>query len=550
MFRPLISQRLHLGPKQLVVGASLRNGGRSNFVSLNQIDHHVEIDRAKRLMHTSTSKSNSSSSSTLFMKRESKIEGESNRSSFSKRIPRQTIVVAGIGLAALTYSSLSDESEEFENDNQLRNKTWGELTSLYLTYRLCTITYFVKHGPEMLDFLKMLGLGGLGNFLVTSTFFATFCGGGDVNGMVSTGKQLQQQGLGTIVDYAAEEVEFNIDTDMEQQRRAVMTRFTESILAASQIAAGSFVALRMTTFCPHHVLKKLTQACLSSEIDTAQTCMDDEHFLQDHLSPWEIETVHQAIDCLSQLVRVASKSGVHIMLDAETWETQVAIDHMFLQVLRETSRESESHSSRPTIFQTFQAYTKSCPERLEQAIRFSEANDCPLGVKLVRGAYVEAETKRALESGSISPLWSSKEETDRCYNHAIVSFIERMRTNIISQHSNIGPVSIMLATHNEQSAMLGLQERASLAREDRKRVFFAQLYGMGRELSQKVAQKASSGEIEDGTAPDVYKYVPYGPLDVVMNYLQRRATENLGMRSLAVHEYLAAGREMRRRLLG
>ncbi|MCO5585431.1 hypothetical protein L7F22_039364 [Adiantum nelumboides] len=403
----------------------------------------------------------------------------------------------------------------------------------------------------MLEVLKVLGLGGLGNFLINSTFFATFCGGGDVKGMISTGKRLQQQGLGTIVDYAEEEIEFNLNTDMEQQRRAIMTRFTESIFAASQIGSGSFVALRMTTFCPHQILKKLTEVCHSIQFKPTQTCIDDQHFLQKHLSPLESETVKKAIDCLIQLVNIASNSGVHIMLDAETWETQVAIDHMFLYVLRQTtSKETANHSLRPTIFQTFQAYTKSCPERLEQAIRFSEENKCPLGVKLVRGAYVEAETKRAIESGKPSPLWSSKEETDRCYNHSLISFIERMRTNIISQNSNIGPVSIMLATHNEQSAMLGLQERASLAKEDRKRIFFAQLYGMGRELSQKVAQKASSGEEMNTTAPDVYKYVPYGPLDVVMNYLQRRATENLGMRSLAVHEYLAAGREMRRRLLG
>ncbi|PWN32704.1 FAD-linked oxidoreductase [Meira miltonrushii] len=549
MFRTLISQKLHLGRAQPFLGDGLRCRGPSISRIINRIDLHVEDSRVKRLLHTTASQSSSSTSS-ISIKREAKSEGDSNKSTFSRKIPKQTLVVAGFGLAALTYTTLSNGSEEVENDNQLRNKTWGELISLYLTYRLCTVTYLVKHGPEMLDLLKSLGLGGLGNFMVSSTFFATFCGGGDVNGMISTGKQLQQQGLGTIVDYAEEEIEFNVNTDMEQQRRAVMTRFTESILAASQIAAGSFVALRMTTFCPHHVLKNLTQACLSVKINHEQTCMEDEHFLQEHLSPWEIEAVHQAIDCLGQLVRVASKSGVHIMLDAETWETQVAIDHMFLQVLRETSKDAQSRSSRPTIFQTFQAYTKSCPERLEQAIRFSEANDCPLGVKLVRGAYVEAETKRAVDSGLSSPLWSSKEETDRCYNHAIVSFIERMRTNIISQSSNAGPVSIMLATHNEQSAMLGLQERAFLAREDRKRVFFAQLYGMGRELSQKVAQKASSGEEEDDTAPDVYKYVPYGPLDVVMNYLQRRATENLGMRSLAVHEYLAAGREMRRRVLG
>lgn len=513
----------------------------------------LESKTIKRLLHTSTPNSKPSVT-TVSVKTGCRVEGDPAKNEhrrFSWKTGRPSLIAAGLGLGALFYSSLNSQTDEMENDNQLRNKTWGELISLYLTYRLCTITYFVKHGSEMLDILKMLGLEGLGDFLVSNTFFATFCGGGDANGMISTGKNLQLQGLGTIVDYAEEEIEFNFSNDMEQQRKLIMARFTESILAASQIAKGSFVALRMTTFCPHQVLKKLTQACLSEKLNHSHTFLDDKQFLQKHLSPWEIESIYQAVNCLDQLVRTASKYEVHIMLDAETWETQIAIDHIFLKVLRDTSKDVQNNTLRPTIFQTFQAYTKSCPERLEHAIRFSEANECPLGVKLVRGAYVEAETKRAISSGQASPLWSSKEETDRCYNHAIVSFIERMRTDLISQHSSIGPVSIMLATHNEQSAKVGLQERASLAKEDRKRVFFAQLYGMGRELSQKVAQEASSGQTEDEIAlPDVYKYVPYGPLNVVMNYLQRRATENLGMRSLAVHEYVAAGREMRRRIWG
>lgn len=428
----------------------------------------------------------------------------------------------------------------------LQGKSLSEIASLYLTYRLCTVEALVKHGPAMISFLHSIGLGFLSDYVVGKTFFTTFCGGSDAEGIVITGTKLLREGLGTIVDYAAEEADFDLTSDIDAQRQLMVQRFSESIAAASQIANGSFVALRMTAFCPHRVLKKVSQICLEEydRLDRSQTIFDQPGLLRQRLTDDELDAMRQASLCFLRLVQKANSSGVHIMLDAETWETQPAIDQLFLHTLR-SSKEQTQAASRPTIFQTFQTYTRSCPHRLSDAIEFAKANDCPLAVKLVRGAYVEAETQRARLTRTPSPLWSTKEETDRCYNDTVVSFVDEIRT---CAGNAGGPASLLLATHNEDSVRLGLQVRSALPASQRKRVFFAQLYGMGQELSYKAAQQAFDNR--STSVPDVYKYIPYGPLAVVTPYLARRATENLGMRSLAVHEYKQAAREIRHRLFG
>ncbi|MCB0741956.1 MAG: proline dehydrogenase family protein, partial [Chitinophagaceae bacterium] len=66
-----------------------------------------------------------------------------------------------------------------------------------------------------------------------------------------------------------------------------------------------------------------------------------------------------------------------------------------------------------------------------------------LGAKLVRGAYMEKERKRAVEKGYPSPIQIDKESTDKDYNAAVEFCIQ-----------HIEQISLIVASHNEESNML------------------------------------------------------------------------------------------------
>jgi proline dehydrogenase len=129
-----------------------------------------------------------------------------------------------------------------------------------------------------------------------------------------------------------------------------------------------------------------------------------------------------------------------------------------------------------------------------------------MGVKLVRGAYMEKERERALEMGYPSPINPDKKSTDKEYDDALTYCVE-----------NVHRISICAGTHNENSSrhLMNLIEEKNIAKND-ERIYFSQLLGMSDNLSYNLADAGYN----------VAKYVPYGPVKSVLPYLFRRAQEN------------------------
>ena len=127
-------------------------------------------------------------------------------------------------------------------------------------------------------------------------------------------------------------------------------------------------------------------------------------------------------------------------------------------------------------------------------------------MKLVRGAYMEKEIKRAEEKGYPSPICATKEATDINYDEAVL---------YMSNH--LEKMSIFAGTHNEESSykLIEIMQEKGIAKNDA-RIWFGQLYGMSDNISYNLA---ASGY-------NVAKYLPFGPVRDVMPYLIRRAEEN------------------------
>ncbi|WP_276978828.1 proline dehydrogenase family protein, partial [Flavobacterium filum] len=150
-----------------------------------------------------------------------------------------------------------------------------------------------------------------------------------------------------------------------------------------------------------------------------------------------------------------------------------------------------------------------------------------IGMKLVRGAYMEKENKRAEEMGYPTPICASKQASDDNYDATVSYMID-----------NIDRMAIFAGTHNELSSykLMELMKTKGIAPNDQ-RIWFGQLYGMSDNISFNLAANGYN----------VAKYLPFGPVRDVMPYLIRRAEENTSVAGQTSRELMLIKKERERR---
>ena len=178
-------------------------------------------------------------------------------------------------------------------------------------------------------------------------------------------------------------------------------------------------------------------------------------------------------------------------------------------------------------YNTIQLYRHDRLAYLKESHRRARKAGYHLGVKLVRGAYMEKERERAEDLDLPSPIHANKEAVDRDYDAALAYCLDHVDT-----------ISFMAGTHNEASSLLlaRLMHERGLAHDD-PRIHFAQLLGMSDHISYNLAAAGYR----------VAKYVPYGPVREVLPYLIRRADENTSVKGQTSRELALIAAERKRR---
>ena len=185
------------------------------------------------------------------------------------------------------------------------------------------------------------------------------------------------------------------------------------------------------------------------------------------------------------------------------------------------------NGQKAIVFNTYQMYRADMLGNLRNAFHDAAMHNYFLGVKMVRGAYMEKEAARAAEKNYLNPIHPSKEATDKAFNDGLVFCIENKQR-----------VSILCGSHNEYSNqyLSLLMHKHSMKNSD-SRVWFAQLLGMSDNISFNLAKAGYN----------VAKYVPYGPVESVMPYLLRRASENTSVAGQSSRELSLIRKELQRR---
>ncbi|GCB65141.1 hypothetical protein scyTo_0009927, partial [Scyliorhinus torazame] len=226
------------------------------------------------------------------------------------------------------------------------------------------------------------------------------------------------------------------------------------------------------------------------------------------------------------LAKEALKKRVRLMIDAEQTYFQPAISRLTLEMQRKFNIE------KPVIFNTYQCYLKDAYDNVTMDVELSRRENWYFGAKLVRGAYMAQERKRAKEIGYQDPINKTYEDTNAVYHRCLDYILDEIKVN--------RKANVMVASHNEKSVAYTLRRMHELGlHPSSKKIYFGQLLGMSDQISFPLGQAGYP----------VYKYVPYGPVEEVLPYLSRRAQENRGMVAGTQRERVLLWNELKRRIL-
>lgn len=196
----------------------------------------------------------------------------------------------------------------------------------------------------------------------------------------------------------------------------------------------------------------------------------------------------------------AKENGIKVLFDAEESWIQNTIDNIVLNIMYKINQK------QCWIYNTIQMYRWDRLAYLKNLINEAKEKKIFLGIKIVRGAYLEKERKNAKKNNYTSPIHETKKETDRDFNTAIKLII-----------NNIKYIYVFCGTHNEQSAKILIKHmKEKMINNNDKRIFFSQLYGMSDNISYSLKEQNFN----------VVKYLPYGPIFESIPYLIRRLNEN------------------------
>ncbi|KAK8717673.1 hypothetical protein V6N13_044932 [Hibiscus sabdariffa] len=371
---------------------------------------------------------------------------------------------------------------------------------------------------------------------VKHTFFQHFCAGETTEEAVDCVKRIHDGGFRGMLVYAVEHTDDNAGCDRNLEGFIRSVEFAKSLPPLSV----SFVIAKITAICPIGLLRRVSDLLrwqykdpsftLPWKLNTLPIFSDSSalyHTLQKPapLSPQEELDLHLAHQRLLRLCQKCVQDNVPLTIDAEDTSIQPAIDYFTY-----SSAIMYNRDDKPIVYGTIQAYLKDAGERLFMATKTAESLGIPMGFKLVRGAYMSSESRLASSLGYDSPIHNSIQETHACYNDCASFMLERIAG---------GYDAVVLATHNIESGQLAASKACDLGiRKGNQKLEFAQLYGMSEALSFGLRNAGFQ----------VSKYLPYGPVDMVMPYLLRRAEENRGLLSTPSLDRVLMGNELMRRL--
>ena len=372
-------------------------------------------------------------------------------------------------------------------------KSDTELDRAYFLFKMIDNQPLVRIGTAVTNFAIKAHLPVEG--LIRATVFDHFCGGVNEADCLTVVDKMFTKGVSSVLDYSVE------GKEEEDQFDAALKMTLKTIEFAKERAAIPFAVFKPTGF---------------GRLDLYEIVGAKSELSESEKAEWN--RVEARFD---KVCGEAHQNNVPLLIDAEESWMQDAADDLVAQMMRKYNKE------KAIVFNTLQMYRWDRLDYLKNLHQQAKTEGFYIGMKIVRGAYMEKENLRAEEKGYPTPICESKEATDLNYDAAIHYMVE-----------NLDRMAIFAGTHNELSSykLIEYLQELKVEKNDA-RIWFGQLYGMSDNISYNLSANGYNNA----------KYLPFGPVRDVMPYLIRRAEENTSVAGQTSRELKLITAERNRR---
>jgi proline dehydrogenase len=392
------------------------------------------------------------------------------------------------------------------------HKTDKELKHSHWLYSLMGKPWLVNIGTRLAPWSIRVGLPVKG--LIRKTISKQFIGGETLEETIPVAKRLAEHHVQIILDYAVEgkEGEANYDHACDEFIRVINFAATQPNIP--------FMSIKVTGMARFALLEKIDALMHASD---ANSLIKRYNAALEQLSAEEQSEWQKVYLRTKRICEAAAQAGVGFLVDAEETWIQDPVDALTMVLM------DEYNKTNLVVYNTIQLYRHDRLAFLIQSYEAAKERNFLLGAKLVRGAYMEKERKRAEEKGYPSPIQPNKEATDKDYNEAVRFCVD-----------HLDHIGLIVASHNDRSNLLTVEllEAKGLP-HSHPHVHFSQLYGMSDNITFNLARAGCR----------VSKYLPFGPIKDVVPYLMRRAQENTSVGGQTSRELSLVEKELKRRKL-
>jgi proline dehydrogenase len=390
------------------------------------------------------------------------------------------------------------------------HRTNNELKQAYRLFYMMGMPWLVQLGSRLAPWSIKAGVPVKG--LIRKTIFKQFVGGETLQQTISVVQKLSEYNVQVILDYGVEgkEGEDSFDHACEEFIGVINFAATQNNIP--------FMSVKVTGFARFSLLEKLDALMHSAQGTSLINCYN---IALQQLSAVEKEEWQRVYERMKRICLAAKKGNIGFLVDAEETWIQDPVDALTMAMMDEFNR------GQLVLYNTIQLYRHDRLKFLKLSYKAADERNFLLGVKLVRGAYMEKERRRASEKGYTSPIQPNKEACDNDYNEAVKFCID-----------HLDKIGLIVASHNEYSNLLAtqlLQEKSLPLSHPH--IHFSQLYGMSDNITYNLAKAGCS----------VSKYLPFGPIKDVVPYLMRRAQENTSVGGQTSRELSLIKKELKRR---
>ena len=372
-------------------------------------------------------------------------------------------------------------------------KTDSQLERAYFLFKMIANEPLVRMGTAMTNFAIKAHLPVEG--LIRATVFDHFCGGVNEEDCLPVVDKMWEKGVCSVLDYSVE------GKDEEDPLDNALNMILKVLDFVREKDAIPFAVFKPTGYGRISIFQKIGEGKLLTSSEQKE---------------WD-----RVVARFDKTCKKAYDLDVSLLIDAEESWMQDAADKLVEQMMQKYNKQ------KAIVFNTLQMYRWDRMDYLKELHQKGKKEGFKIGIKVVRGAYMEKENERAEEKGYPTPICSSKKATDDNFDAAISYMLD-----------HIDAISIFAGTHNENSCyrLMELMKNMEISIAD-PRIWFGQLYGMSDHISFNLAY----------VGYNVAKYLPFGPVRDVMPYLIRRAEENTSVAGQTTRELSLLKKERKRR---